>query len=68
MGFFDALTHPRFQEKYEMGFPDISSGEKRIIIQFKKNEVELKIQKGFTYVTKIIKPNDIIEVGLDQES
>lgn len=51
-----------------MGFPDISSGEKPVIIQFRENEVEFKILTGFTSVKKIIKPDDIIEVGLNQES
>ncbi|WP_269233831.1 SHOCT domain-containing protein [Flavobacterium flavigenum] len=72
MGFLDSLKDslkfPRFSEKYEMGFPDISSGEKPVIIQFRENEVEFKILTGFTSVKKIIKPDDIIEVGLNQES
>ena len=72
MGFLDSLKdslkYPRFSEKYEMGFPDISSGDKPVIIQFRENEVEFKILTGFTSVKKIIKPNDIIEVGLNQET
>ena len=72
MGFLDSLKdslkYPRFSEKYEMGFTDISSGDKPVIIQFRENEVEFKILTGFTSVKKIIKPNDIIEVGLNQET
>lgn len=72
MGFLDSLKdslkYPKIFGKYEMGFPDISSGDKPVVIQFRENEVEFKILTGFTSVKKIIKPDDIIEVGLNQES
>ena len=46
MGFLDSLKdslkYPRFSEKYEMGFPDISSGDKPVIIQFREMKLNLK--------------------------
>ncbi|MCC9071866.1 SHOCT domain-containing protein [Flavobacterium sp. F-65] len=71
MGFLnalkDSLSHPRFVEKYEMGFPTIS-GEKQVIIQFRENEVEFKILNGFSSIKKTIKPDDIVEIGLNEET
>ncbi len=67
MGFFDALIFPTFSEKYELGFPDIK-GINHVVIQFHPDHVEFKILSGFISKKVIIKPNDIIEVGLNQES
>jgi hypothetical protein len=67
MGFFDAIKFPTFNEKYELGFPDIK-GKKPVVIQFRPNEVEFKFLAGFSSKKVIIKPDDIIEVGVNQES
>jgi hypothetical protein len=67
MGFFDTLKLPRFSEIYEMGFPDIS-GPKNILFQFTDTHLELKIVHIFSSIKIIIKPDDIIEIGLNQET
>ncbi|MBL7837499.1 MAG: SHOCT domain-containing protein [Bacteroidetes bacterium] len=67
MGFFDAVKFPTFSEKYELGFPDIK-GTNHVVIQFRYDEVEFKILSGFNTKKITLKPDDIIEVGLNQES
>jgi hypothetical protein len=67
MGFFDALTFPTFSEKYELGFPDIK-GTNPVVIQFRPEQVEFKIISGFSSKKVTLKPDDIIEIGLNQES
>ena len=67
MGFFDALKYPTYSEKYELGFPDIK-GTNPVVIQFRPDEVEFKILVGFSSKKVTLKSDDIIEVGLNQES
>jgi hypothetical protein len=56
-----------FSEKYEAGFFDIK-GIKPVLINFKEDEVEFKILSGFSSKKVILKPNDLVEVGLNQET
>jgi hypothetical protein len=64
MGFFDAMKI--FTIKYEGGLPDFKPAPGSI--QFKDDQAELKIMVGFSRKTIQINPDDIVEVGLNQET
>ena len=65
MGFLSGFKI--FSEKYEFGFPDIT-GTKPVVISFNNpNEVEFAFRGFFSSKKVILKSNDIIEVGLNQE-
>jgi hypothetical protein len=65
MGFLSGFKI--FSEKYEFGFPDIA-GTKPVMISFNNpNEVEFAFRGFFSTKKVILKSNDIIEVGLNQE-
>ena len=66
MGFFDAIKFPTYTIKYEGGLPDFKPAPGAI--QFKEDHAELKIMVGFSRKTVIINPDDIVEVGLNQET
>lgn len=66
MGFFDSIKFPIYTIKYEGGLPDVKPAPGSI--QFKDDHAELKIMVGFSRKTITIKPDDIIEVGLNQET
>lgn len=66
MGFFDSIKFPIYTIKYEGGLPDFKPAPGSI--QFNDESAELKIMVGFSRKTIIINPNDIIEVGLNQET
>lgn len=67
MGIFDALKTPTFWENYELGFPDIK-GPQKLLLEFKQNELVLILSKGFSSRKLSFTPNDILEVGLNQEA
>jgi hypothetical protein len=66
MGFFDTIKFPIYTIKYEGGLPDIKPAPGSI--QFKEDYAELKIMVVFSRKTIIITPDDIIEIGLNQET
>ena len=66
MGFFDAVKFPIYTFKYEGGLPDFKPAPGSI--QFKDNQAELKIFVGFSRKTILINPDDIVEVGLNQDT
>lgn len=66
MGLFDSLKFPIYTIKYEGGLPGFKPAPGSI--QFKDDHAELKIMVGFSRKTIIIKPDDIIEIGLNQET
>jgi hypothetical protein len=66
MGFFDANRFPIYTIKYEGGIPDFNPAPGTI--QFKEDYAELKLMVGFSRETITIKPDDIIEIGLNQDT
>lgn len=66
MGFFDSIKSPVYTIKYEGGLPDFKPAPGSI--QFNDECAELKIMVGFSRKTITINPDDIIEVGLNQET
>ncbi|UAY53447.1 SHOCT domain-containing protein [Ferruginibacter albus] len=66
MGFFDAMKFPVYTLKYEGGLPGFKPAPGSI--QFKNDQAELKIMVGFSRKTILLNPDDIVEVGLDQET
>jgi hypothetical protein len=66
MGFFDAMKFPIYTIKYEGGLPDFKPAPGTI--QFKEDYAELKLMVGFSRETITIQPDDIIEIGLNQET
>lgn len=65
MGFLSALKI--FQEKYEAGFPDIT-GPKTMQIQFFGDRVDFSVTSIFSPKKFSLKPDDILEVGMNQET
>lgn len=67
MGFFKLPKYHVSSEKYEQGYPDIN-GKRSVFIAFEETEVLLTFTNGFKPIKKVIKPDDIIEIELNQEN
>lgn len=66
MGLFESIKFPNYTIKYEGGLPGFNPAPGSI--QFKEDVAELKIMVGFSRKTITIRPDDILEVGLNQET
>ena len=66
MAFFDSIKYPAYIIKYEGGLPNFKPAPGSI--QFKDDHAELKIMVFFSRKTIVINPDDIVEVGLNQET